>query len=390
MTVEPCIKAKVEIPKISLFNRVFVMKIALRFPSLVLSAFAFCLIFAVNSAAQVKPSPSPTPNTVSATSQAGDSSGVFEVRLPITVTSKDKKNPLVSGLTKADFIILEDKKPQEITFFQDEKNSPPIFVGVLMDTSPSTAGKMGFSKDAAKTFIYSVVRLRKDKVAFLTFDHAIKLRQDFSDKLDLLDRAVDGVKQTGNQTALYDSVYQFCDEKLRNAKGRRVVVIITDGEDTFSRADLSDAINIAQRTETTIFAISTKGGFLGSVPGVEGGTVKDKGDKELVKLCEETGGEAFFTGDITELEKAFTRISKELQTQYIVTYKPENQNLDGKKRQIEVRLTNKEIDGKYKIRTRKEYTAERDTIKAVSENFLPKEKVTKKKLRHTGKNQENG
>src|SRR4028119_614459 len=168
-----------------------------------------------------------------------------------------------------------------------------------MDTSPSTKGKMKFSKEAAKNFIYTVTRLRKDKAAFMTFDHEVKLIQDFTDKLDLLDKAVDKINKTGSQTALYDAVWQFSDEKLRNAPGRRVVVLITDGEDTFSRAELRDAIDIAQRTETTIFAISTKAGFLGTVPGVEAGSVKDKDDKMLTQLCEQTGGEAFFSGDMT-------------------------------------------------------------------------------------------
>src|SRR6185436_18178391 len=108
----------------------------------------------------------------------------------------------------------------------------------------------------------------------------------------------DNVKNTGSQTALYDAVWEFTDEKLRTAPGRRVIVVITDGDDTFSRADLKDAIDLAQRTETTIFAISTKGGFLGTVPGVEAGTVKDKGDKILTELCEKTGGQVFFTGDM--------------------------------------------------------------------------------------------
>src|SRR6185295_14949422 len=134
----------------------------------------------------------------------------------------------------------------------------------------------------------------------------------------------------GSQTALFDAVWQFADEKLRNVPGRRVIVVITDGDDTFSRADLKDAIDIAQRTETTVFAISTKAGFLGTVPGVEAGTVKDKGDKYLVQLCEDTGGEAFFTGDMLALERAFKKISDELRTQYILNYKPANQALDGR------------------------------------------------------------
>ena len=285
---------------------------------------------------------------------------VFEVRLPVTVTQK--KN-LISGLTRGDFQIFEDGVQQEVTFFSSEKTNPPVFVGVLMDTSPSTAGKMKFSKEAARNFIYTVIQLRKDKAAFMTFDHEITLRQDFTDKMDLLDKAVDKISKTGSQTALYDAVWQFADEKLRNVPGRRVIVVITDGDDTFSRADLNDAIDISQRTETTIFGISTKAGFLGSVPGVEAGTVKDKGDKFLTELCEQTGGEAFFTGDMIALERAFKKISEELKSQYILTYRPANQNYDGRMRKIEVRFTDREKTDKYKIRTKTSYRAIKDSLK---------------------------
>lgn len=315
-----------------------------------LATFVFALGFSI--AAQT-----PTPKPV-----IEDNSPVktFEVRLPVTVTYKKS---LVSGLTRGDFLVYEDGVLQEVTFFSDEKTNPPVYVGVLMDTSESTKGKLTFSKQAAKDFIYTVTRLRKDKAAFMTFDHEVNLIQDFTDKLDLLDRAVDRVKKTGSQTALYDAVWQFADEKLRNAPGRRVIVIITDGDDTFSRATLKDAIDIAQRTETTIFGISTKEGFLGAVPGVEAGTVRDKGDKYLTELCEATGGEAFFTGDMLALEKAFLRISQELRSQYIITYRPANQNYDGRERKVEVRFADKEKADKYDIRTKKSYRAVKDTLR---------------------------
>ncbi len=323
-------------------------------------SFFTILLFTFNSAISAQtPRPSPTPPMVEDSGQVK----TFEVRLPVTVSDKKKKKDLVSGLSRGDFSVFEDGVQQEVTFFTDEKTNPPIYVGVLMDTSPSTAGKLKFSKEAAKNFIYTVTRLRKDKAAFMTFDNEIKLRQDFTDKLDLLDKAVEKVDKPGSQTALYDAVWQFSDEKLRSAPGRRVIVIITDGDDTFSRADIRDAIDIAQRTETTVFGISTKGGFLGTVPGVEAGTVKDRGDKYLTQLCEETGGEAFFTGDMFELEKAFTKISKELSSQYIITYRPANQNYDGKDRKVEVRFNNKENDDRYKIRTKSSYRAVKDELK---------------------------
>lgn len=305
------------------------------------------------SVAAQTPRPTPPDDT-------GGQIKTFEVRLPVTVL---QKKTLVTGLTRNDFIVLEDGVPQEITSFTDEKTNPPVFVGVLMDTSPSAAGKLGFSKEAAINFIHTVTRLRKDKAAFMTFDNEVTLRQDFTDKLDLLQKAVDNVKKPGSQTAMYDAVWQFSDEKLRNVAGRRVIVIITDGDDTFSRAKIEDAIDIAQRTETTIFGISTKAGFLGTVPGVEAGTVKDRGDKLLTRLCEETGGQAFFTGDMLELERAFTEISKELRSQYIITYRPANQNYDGRERKIEVRFKNGTKTDKYKIRTKTSYRAINDRLK---------------------------
>ncbi len=319
----------------------------------------FAILFSVGGLSIAAQVPKPTPPT-------GDDNGTvktFEVRLPVTVNDKKKKKELIAGLQRGDFAVFEDGVQQEVTSFTDEKNNPAVYVGVLMDTSPSTAGKLRFSKEAAKNFIYTVTRVRKDKAAFMTFDNEISLRQDFTDKLDLLDKSVDMVKKIGSQTALYDAIWQFSDEKLRNAPGRRVIVLITDGDDTFSRADLQDAIDIAQRTEATIFGISTKSGFLGSVPGVEAGTVKDKGDKYLTQLCEDTGGEAFFTGDMIDLERAFTKISQELRSQYMITYRPTNQSYDGKERRVEVRFTDKNKDGDYKIRTKKSYRAIRDGIR---------------------------
>lgn len=324
----------------------------------VVFALAACGWQSVATAQQKQPQPKPSPTPTVQDDGSREVVTIREVRLPVSVF--DKKGQTVSGLTKNDFLVFEDKQQQQIISFIDESNSLPVYVGVLMDTSPSTAGKLRFEKESAKDFIYTVTRLRKDRVAFLTFDHEIKLRQDFTDKLDLLDRAVEAVKKPGNQTALYDAVWQFCDEKMRSAPGRRVIVIITDGDDTYSRADLKDAIDIAQRTETTIFVISTKAGFSGSVPGVEAGMIADSGDKDIMKLCEETGGRAFFTGDQLALERSFTKISKELRSQYIVTYKPTNERYDGTFRRIDVRLSGSR-DG-LKVRAKRGYTALKDTV----------------------------
>lgn len=333
----------------------------LNFPSFLTRLFLLAVFASAAVAQSQRPAPKPSP-TPPGTGDQADIEEIFirRVRLPITVT--DKKGQFVPGLTKNDFIILEDKVPQQIDDFSDDfGQAQPVFVAVLMDTSPSTAGKLKFEQESAMNFIYTVTRARKDQVLFATFDHEINLRQDFTNKLDLLDRAVSGVKQLGSQTALYDAVWQFCDEKLRTVAGRRVMVVITDGEDTFSRADIRDAISIAQRTETTIFAISTKAGFIATVPGVEAGQVQDKKDRALETLAEETGGVAFFTGDMLSLERAFNKISKELRAQYLVTYKPTNDRYDGNFRKIDVKLAEGRKD--LKVRTKNGYTAIKDSVR---------------------------
>jgi len=304
-----------------------------------------------------KPAPSPTPATDP--DQGKVTVTTRRVRLPITVV--DKKGQFVGGLSQGDFQVLEDKIPQQIdSFTSEQSNNLPLYVAVLMDTSPSTAGKLKFEQESAMNFIQTVVRPRRDRVLFATFDDQIKLRQDFTDRLELLDRAVSGVKGTGEHTALYDAIWQFCDEKMRSAQGRRALVVITDGDDTFSRADINDAIDIAQRTETTIFAISTKAGLSGAVPGVEAGTTKDRGDKGLDRLCEETGGIAFFTGDMLSLERSFTKIANELRSQYLITYRSSNDRYDGSYRKVDVKLMN--ANDKYKLRTKRGYKAIADSV----------------------------
>ena len=323
------------------------------------SLAAVCIIVSVAlsaSAQKPKASPSPTP---APTQEGTEKIFIRRVRLPITVT--DKKGQFVTGLTQSDFVILEDKIPQAIeTFSDDLALSTPLYIAVLMDTSPSTAGKLKFQQESAMNFIQTVVKPRKDRVLFGTFDDEISLLQDFTDRLDLLDKAVYGVKKMGKQTALYDAVWQFCDEKMRSVPGRRVLLLVTDGEDTYSRATIRDAIDIAQRTETTIFAISTKAGFMGSVPGVEAGTVSDKKDRDLQTLAEETGGFAFFTGDMLSLERSFTKISKELRAQYLVTYNPTNKSYDGTFRKIDVKLS--DGHGDLRVRTKRGYKAIADSV----------------------------
>lgn len=274
---------------------------------------------------------------------------VFNVRLPIAVV--DKGGRFVVDLKQEDFEIYEDKAKQEdIVSFRAETNLP-LDVALLMDTSNSVKPKLKFQRDAAISFLQTVLRPRVDRALFLSFNSDIELHQDYTNRIDLLSQSIDKVKAYG-ETRLYDAVYRICEEKMFAEAGRRrAIVLITDGEDTASDHTLEDAISIALRAEVVVFVISNKAaGFFG----VQAGQVDSNEDKYLKKLAEDTGGRAFFTGTTLELERGFANVTKELRSQYLIAYSPSNDKFDGKFRQIEVKLPNKKD---MKVRTRKGYPA---------------------------------
>ena len=272
------------------------------------------------------------------------------VRLPVAVIDKGQR--FVVDLKKEDFEVYEDKVKQlKIEDFRPQYDLP-LDIALLMDTSNSVKPKLKFQRDAAVSFLQTVLRIQKDKALFLSFNSDVELQQDFTNRIDLLSKAIDKVKAYG-ETRLYDAVYSICEEKMKGESGRRrVIVLITDGEDTASEHTLQDAINIALKTETIVFVISNKAsGFFG----VQGGQVDSSEDKSLKRLAEDTGGRSFFTGTVIELEKGFSVIDKELRSQYLIVYEPQNDNFDGKLREVEVRLPGKKD---LRIRTRKGYPAD--------------------------------
>lgn len=278
-------------------------------------------------------------------------STTINVRLSVTVTDS-KTGRFIVDLKQSDFEVYEDKASQRIESFQPQSDLP-LDVAVLMDTSNSVKPKLKFEKDSAVSFLQTMLTGRKDRALFVTFDSQIELHQDLTNRLDLLTKAIDKVKAQG-ETKMYDAIYQVCEEKMLASASfgrRRAMVIITDGEDTVSERYLKDAIEIAQRSETLVYVISTKAS---GMFGVQAGTVDRKEDKELKRLAEETGGRAFFTGDVIELERSFSSVARELRSQYLIAYSPTNDKYDGKYRQIEVKLTNNK---NMKVRTKTGYTA---------------------------------
>lgn len=271
--------------------------------------------------------------------------GITNVTLPIIVTDKD--NRFISNLTKDNFEVYEDKKPQKIIDFQ-AATELPLYIGILMDTSGSVKGKLKFEKDATLSFLQTVLQRRKDKAMLVTFDSSVQLRQDFTDDLNLLTKAMGPVKASGN-TTLFDAVYDICEQKMFNVPTpRKVLIVISDGSDTASERTLEEAIQIAQRNEVVVFGISTKGaGFFG----IEGGNVEGEDDKDLRRLCEETGGEIAFPGTYLDLERAFANVNSKARRYYLVAYEPDDPDRAGY-RKIEVKLVGRKD---LRLRTRKGY-----------------------------------
>jgi Ca-activated chloride channel homolog len=264
--------------------------------------------------------------------------GTFEVRLPITVKLKDQ---FLGGLEQADFEVYEDGKKQTVKLFISPSQLP-LNIGLLLDTSNSVKLKLPFEKEAAEDFSATVTTYRrKDQLLIASFDSDVELHLDFTDSLETISRTLRKLK-AGGYTKMYDAVYRVIEEKMATTSdkdARRILVILSDGEDTASEHTLKDAIEIAQRYDVTIFGISTK-----NFTGTGAGTVESSDDKDLRILCESTGGQVFLPSQKIELFRAFTRVAQDLRQEYVIYYDPSNQEKTGKKRDIKVKLVNK--DGK--------------------------------------------
>jgi Ca-activated chloride channel homolog len=259
----------------------------------------------------------------------------------------DKKGKLVTDLGQDEFRIYEDNKAQKITNFARETDLP-LTVALLIDTSTSIRDKFKFEQEAAIDFFHTTLRRKKDKGLLMSFDSTIDLLQDFTDDPDQLTKAVKRLKPGGG-TKMFDAIYLVCQEKLKNKAGsRKVLVLISDGDDNLSLESLASTLEMIQRAEVTIFAISTNSsGFFGMA--------SPKNDKVLKKLAEDTGGRVFFPPKVEDLAQSFHEISQELRSQYSLAYRSTNPNKDGSFRSIKIATSRKDV----KIKSRKGYYAPR-------------------------------
>lgn len=274
---------------------------------------------------------------------------------------RDKNRP-VANLNKEDFEVSEDEKPQEIRFFSRETDTP-LTLGILIDTSASQTHVLGVEQREAKAFLDQVLDHQKDLAFVLRFDLEVELLQDLSNNKKLLGHAIDSTEvnsgtgsvmpgpfPTGKVggTNLHDAVYLSARELLRNEVGRKVIVILSDGEDTGSSKTLNEALEIAQRSDVIIYSIEIIDREFYFARAVGFG-----GDSVLKKYAEQTGGRVIQVNRIEDTAQAFRDIAEELRTQYSVGYTSSNPRKDGAFRKVQVKVRNRN----YKVFARRGYYA---------------------------------
>lgn len=259
----------------------------------------------------------------------------------------DKHGKFVRNLGQNDFNFFDDHKPVESIVAFRRETDLPLKLGLLVDVSGSVRTRFDFEQDAATGFLQHTIRAGFDQAFVMGFNVHQQLAQDFTDNVAQLSRSV-GSLRDGGGTALYDAIYNACHDKLLKEQSdrpvRKALVVLSDGDDNQSEHSQAQAIEMAQRAEVIIFAISTD----------DSGLIL-RGDKTLERLADATGGRAFFPFKMKDIKNSFAAIEDELRSQYVVSYHPANFDADGRYRSIEISALKKDLQ----VRARKGYYAPR-------------------------------
>ncbi|HKX28595.1 MAG TPA: VWA domain-containing protein [Blastocatellia bacterium] len=261
----------------------------------------------------------------------------------------DKKNQYINDLSKNEVMVLENGRPQQIFTFKHEVDLP-LTVAILVDISNSVRSIIPRLTSASSKFLNSVMRPEIDTSALIQFDSEATLIEDLTSNLGRLSGSLQELEHSlslppkregilpppvtaGSRrggTAIYDAVVAVSQDLLAPRKGRKTIILFTDGQDTTSFTKREEAVDLAIHTETIIYAIGI---------GQESDETVNK--KDLNKLCEQTGGRAYIPKTVQDLDRAFAQLEQELRQQYLLAYEPANDHADGSFRRIEVRLRNR-------------------------------------------------
>lgn len=315
--------------------------------------------FQAPAALQQQTPPSPAP--VQANGQATIIRNVNLVDVLFSVVTKREK--LITDLTKENFKVFDDGVPQDITDFS-QPTDLPLRIGMVLDTSNSIRERLKFEQDAAIDFLFNALRRNKDQAFLTTFDDGPEIIKDFTgDTGDLRDTILK--QRAGGGTALYDAVFSASEHLLNksplppgpNPDVRRVLVVISDGDDNSSSRSRGDAVDMAQRAGVVIYSISTSTDWVSAddekdpMKRINRKYLKDEGDRVLEQLAQETGGRSFFPYRVDDLGQSFLDIGDELRHQYALAYSPVGRAPDGKYHTIKIQVDRKDLI----VRARKGY-----------------------------------
>ncbi len=295
----------------------------------------------------------------------------------VLFTVLNRRNKLVPDLDKDDFKIWDDKSPETIRYFSRQTDLP-LRIGLLMDTSNSIRDRLKFEQDAATSFLFSVLRHNKDQAFVMTFDDEPSVLQAFTDDAG---RLRDEIVKTraGGGTAVYDAIYNACEKELSHPPRppgdqpdvvRRVMILISDGDDNLSNHTRSEAIEMAQRYSVVIYTISTSTQWIqlsqtDPNKAANRKTHLTEGDKILQDLAEETGGRAFYPYHVDDLDQSFQDIGDELRNQYSIAYIPTHSQFDGKYHKIRIEVPDHKG---YQVRARRGYYARANSDRSAPGN----------------------
>ncbi|MGE5206002.1 MAG: VWA domain-containing protein [Chlamydiota bacterium] len=274
------------------------------------------------------------------------SAATFRVNVKLVnvfATVVDQNGAPVGGLTKQDFTVFEDGKPQKIAVFNRESGLP-LSIVLEVDTSLSTYKDLHLELESARRFARTILR-PVDALALFQFSEIVDELTPFTSDLKRIDNGISRVRP-GAATAMYDALYLGA-RALSRRQGRKVLVVITDGGDTVSTTDYQQALRAAQEAEAIVYSIIV-------VP-IEADAGRDiGGEHALIQLSRDTGGKYFYASGINQLDEAFRKISDELRTQYLLAYYPSERLSDSDFRRIKI-LVNKPAGNDWTVRARTGY-----------------------------------
>jgi Ca-activated chloride channel family protein len=274
-----------------------------------------------------------------------------------------KREKLITDLNKENFKVFDDGAQQDIIDFS-QPTDLPLRIGMVLDTSNSIRERLKFEQDAAIDFLFNALRRGKDQAFLMTFDDGPQIIKDFTgDGGELRDTILK--QRAGGGTSLYDAIYAASNHLLNNSPlpsgpnpdVRRVLVVISDGDDNSSNRARGESVEMAQRAGVIIYSISTSTEWISAEDEKDPSKrisrkyMKTEGDQVLEQLALETGGRVFFPYKVDDLGQSFLDIGDELRHQYALAYSPAGRSADGKYHTIRVQTDRKDVV----VRARKGY-----------------------------------